>query len=147
MFSLNEPFLLISRLHLTQICPCHWLTYRVVERPTDVGAVDGRHESQVLPVLSLQVIKVLVPGSTVPGRGSFHIYNWSHTHSCQRCDTVNLIFSQLSWTSCVVFVINKSSYVQANHIQILYTTCRHKGTCWWSSKRNWNQKQLKKTSN
>lgn len=44
------------------------LTYWVVDGAADVGAVDGRNKGEVLPVFPLQVVKVLVSGSTVPKR-------------------------------------------------------------------------------
>lgn len=42
-------------------------TYIIIQRATDIGPVDGRDEGQVLPVLSFQVVKVLVAWGTVPG--------------------------------------------------------------------------------
>lgn len=42
-------------------------THIVVQRAADVGPIDGGHEGEVLPVLALQVVKVLVPGSAVSG--------------------------------------------------------------------------------
>lgn len=45
------------------------MTNRVIEGPANVGAVNGRHKRQVFPVLSFQVIKVLVLRCAVPKIG------------------------------------------------------------------------------
>lgn len=43
-------------------------THVIIQRATDVSPVDGRDKGKVLPVLALQVIEVLVPWGTVPGK-------------------------------------------------------------------------------
>lgn len=42
----------------------------IVDGATDISAINGGHECQVLPVLSLEVVKVFVPWSAVPKQGS-----------------------------------------------------------------------------
>lgn len=45
-------------------------SYRVVDGATDISTIDGWGECQVLPVLPLQVIKVLVAGCAVPAQST-----------------------------------------------------------------------------
>lgn len=62
-------------------------THIVVQRAADVGPIDGGHEGEVLPILALQVVKVLVPGSAVSGEQQAPQWapGWRQaqgTHSC-----------------------------------------------------------------
>lgn len=41
-------------------------TYCIIQGATDVSPINGGHKGQILPVLSLQVLEVLVPRGAVP---------------------------------------------------------------------------------